>query len=140
VNQWYVDANYSHGFLVLPFSAYLIWRKREELKKIESRPTWVGLLVILCSIAVLFVGQIGADLFLSRVSLIGVIAGSVLFLSGKPMLKAIAFPVFFLVLMIPLPTFLYNQIVFPLQLMASQLATSFLELINVVPVLREGNL
>src|SRR4051794_4602457 len=66
VNQWYVDANYSHGFLVLPFSAYLIWRNREQLHNIERRPTWLGLLLIFFSIAVLFVGQIGADLFLSR--------------------------------------------------------------------------
>ena len=138
--QWYSDENYSHGFLVVPFSAYLIWRNREKLKTIDSRPTWVGALIILLSIGILFVGQIGADLFLSRVSLIGVIVGTILFLSGRPLLKETAFPIFFLLLMIPLPTFLYNQIVFPLQLMASKLATSLLEFINVVPVLREGNL
>lgn len=140
VKQWYTDPNYSHGFLVLPFSAYLVWRDRERLRKVESRPSWAGLVLILFSLGLLFVGQIGADLFLSRISLIGVIAGSLLFLHGKPLLKATAFPIFFLALMVPLPTFLYNQVVFPLQLMASQLATSLLELINVVPVLREGNL
>jgi exosortase len=140
IKQWYTDPNYSHGFLVLPFSAYLVWRERDRLRKLESRPSWSGLFLIIFSLGLLFVGQIGADLFLSRISLIGVIAGSVLFLHGKPLLKATAFPILFLALMVPLPTFLYNQIVFPLQLMASQLATSLLELINVVPVLREGNL
>ncbi|HXF11685.1 MAG TPA: archaeosortase/exosortase family protein, partial [Terriglobales bacterium] len=85
VKQWYTDPNYSHGFLVLPFSAYLVWRDRKRLRNVESRPTWAGLVLILFSLGLLFVGQIGADLFLSRISLIGVIAGSLLFLHGKPL-------------------------------------------------------
>jgi exosortase len=40
--------------------------------------------------------------------------------------------------MIPIPVIIYNQITFPLQLMASRFATSWLELMQ-VPVLREGN-
>ena len=42
--------------------------------------------------------------------------------------------------MIPLPTLVYNQIVFPLQLLASRFASTCLDKINVVQVLREGNL
>ena len=45
----------------------------------------------------------------------------------------------YLIWMIPLPVIIYNQITFPLQLIASRLATSWLELVH-VPVLRDGNI
>jgi exosortase len=54
------------------------------------------------------------------------------------MLRAVAFPLVFLVLMIPLPALIYNQVTFPLQLLASRLASNSLELLG-IPVLREGN-
>lgn len=54
------------------------------------------------------------------------------------MLRAVSFPLGFLIFMIPLPVIIYNQITFPLQLLASRVATSWLEFMQ-VPVFREGN-
>lgn len=62
----------------------------------------------------------------------------VLFLRGRSALSVVSFPLGFLLLMIPLPEIIFNQITFPLQLFASRLATSWLEVIQ-VPVLRDGN-
>jgi exosortase len=59
-------------------------------------------------------------------------------LLGKAMLSRIKFVLFVLLLAIPLPTVLFNQITFPLQLMASELASSLLRLVG-VPVLQDGN-
>jgi exosortase len=87
----------------------------------------------------LLLGSLGAELFTSRFSMLVLIAGCVLFLAGWKFLRAITFPLGFLILMIPIPTIIYNQITFPLQLLASRFATFWLQLIN-VPVLREGNL
>ena len=61
-----------------------------------------------------------------------------LFFAGWKMLRAVAFPLVFLVLMIPLPALIYNQVTFPLQFLASRLASNSLELVG-IPVLREGN-
>ena len=55
------------------------------------------------------------------------------------MLRAVSFPLGYLIWMIPIPVIIYNQITFPLQLIASRLATSWLELAQ-VPVLRDGNI
>jgi exosortase len=66
------------------------------------------------------------------------IAGIILFLAGWKMLRAVVFPLAFLIFMIPIPVIIYNQITFPLQLIASRLATVWLELVG-VPVLRDGN-
>jgi exosortase len=54
------------------------------------------------------------------------------------MLRALSFPLAFLIFMIPIPVIIYNQITFPLQLIASRLATFWLEMVR-VPVLRDGN-
>ena len=140
MRQWSYDANYSHGWLVPIFSGYLIWRNRQVLPSFRREPSLLGLFVLLSSLGLLFVGQWGAELFLTRISLWGTILGLVLYFLGWSALRQFAFPLCFLLLMIPLPALIHNQIVFPLQLLASRLATACLEGVDVVPVLREGNL
>lgn len=138
VRQWNSDDNYSHGFIVLPLALWFAWERRARLRALTPRPSWAGLALIAGSLGVLLLGVLGAELFLSRVSLLGVIAGTVLFLWGWAHLRALAFPIAFLLLMIPLPAILFNQIAFPLQLFASQVGAGALETAG-VPVLREGN-
>ena len=67
-----------------------------------------------------------------------VLAGAIVFLRGTPALKVLAFPLAFLLLMIPLPAIIFNQIAFPLQLLASRAGEAALSLSG-IPVLREGN-
>src|SRR4029078_1054264 len=83
-------------------------------------------------------GLLGADFFLTRISLIGVLAGSIWFLFGWKHVRLLAFPLLLLFLMIPLPAMIFNQIGFPLQLFASRVGETVLSVAG-VPVLREGN-
>jgi exosortase len=138
VRDWFHDENYSHGFLVLPLAGYFVWERRARLRALRPRPGPVGLIVVLASLATLVAGILGAEFFLSRISLIGVIAGTVLFLAGWDWLRVLAFPIAFLLLMVPIPAIVFNQIAFPLQLFASRFGVSAIELCG-VPVLREGN-
>lgn len=137
--NWWKDPNYGHGFLVPVFAGYVFWKQRERLAKISLKPSNFGFLVMVAAIALLLLGSLGAELFTSRFSMLVLVAGCVLFLGGWRFLRAITFPLGFLILMIPIPAIIYNQITFPLQLLASRFATFWLQLIN-VPVLREGNL
>lgn len=138
ISDWSTDDNYSHGFFIVPLSLYFLWERRTELRAIDARPSWLGLFVVLFGAFVLLAGLYGADRLLPRASLIIVIAGVVLFVWGWRMLKAVSFPIGFLVLMIPLPAIIFNQIAFPLQLLASQAGEAVLMAAG-VPVLREGN-
>src|SRR4029077_5900719 len=81
---------------------------------------------------------LGAELFTSRFSLLLLVTGVILFLTGWNVLRVVSFPLSLLMFMIPIPAIIYNQITFPLQLLASRLASSWLELAR-VPVLRNGN-
>ncbi len=137
--DWWTDPNYGHGFLVPVFSAFVLWRERKRISKVDIRPSNLGVFAMLCAIGLLLVGSLGAELFSTRISFLVMLGGIVLFLTGWRMLRAVLFPLAFLILMIPIPVLIYNQITFPLQLMASRFATFWLQLIN-VPVLREGNL
>jgi exosortase A len=138
VAQWWNEQEYSHGFLVPFISGYLVWAKRDVLRATALRPTSWGLGVMVVALAVYITGIVGADLFLQRVSLIPMIAGGALYVVGRPVLRAILFPLAFLLLMIPLPGIIFNSIAFPLQLLAAQLASSLMEACA-VPVFREGN-
>ena len=86
----------------------------------------------------LIVGRLGAEIFLDRSSMLLVLAGVVILFLGWNLFRAVLFPWAFLLLMIPIPTIVLNQITFPLQLLASQVAAAILPVLG-VPVLREGN-
>jgi exosortase len=139
VRDWTIDDNYSHGFLIVPIALYLVWERRNRLVTAIRRPTILGLIVLVGNLGVLLLGRLGSELFLTRVSLIGTIIGALLFIYGWQHLKILAFPLAFLFLMIPFPRILFDQIVFPLQLVASRVAEVSLSTLA-IPVLREGNL
>src|SRR5487761_929998 len=138
VMDWWTDPDYGHGFLVPLISGYVLWHQRERWLKSELKPSNFGFLVMLGGIVLLLGGSLGAELFTSRFSLLVLLAGMVLFLAGWKRLRAVSFPLGFFILMIPIPVIIYNQITFPLQLLASRVAASGLELMQ-VPVLRDGN-
>lgn len=138
VSQWASDDDYSHGFFVIPLAAFFAWERREALSRTASRPSFWGLLLVCLSVAAFLAGILGAELFLTRVSLIGVLAGTVLFVWGREHFRILLFPLAFLLFMIPLPAIVFNQIAFPLQLLASRAGEMTIAAAG-IPVLREGN-
>jgi exosortase len=138
VDDWIIDGNYSHGFLIIPIALYFVWERREKLKTAPLQPSWLGLVLIAGGIAVLLAGLWGSELFLSRIALLPVIAGVVLFVFGWAHLKILVFPIAFLFLMIPIPAIIFNHIAFPLQLQASRFGEWAIATAG-IPVLREGN-
>jgi exosortase len=138
VQQWWDDPNFSHGFFVPLFAVYIVWQERERLDRIARKPSWAGLAIVALGLCTLIVGVLGAELFLSRVSLIILLAGLVVLFMGWEYQRALLFPWLLLLLMIPIPAILFNQVTFPLQLLASKLASGALAALG-VPVLREGN-
>jgi exosortase len=138
VTDWWQTPDFSHGFLVPPFAAYLIWEKRRILLSTKIAPVWSGIAVMVLGLVVLLLGVYGSELFLSRVSFLIVLAGLILCFGGWQLLTELRFALLVLLLAIPLPAILFNQITFPLQILASKLASNLLPLFG-VPVLREGN-
>jgi exosortase len=138
ISQWWHDPNFSHGFFVPLFSAFVVWQERGRLSQLSLHPSWSGLGIMILGLLILIVGQIGAELFLARFSILLLLAGLIVLFLGWNFLRVLFFPLAFLVMMIPIPSLVFNQITFPLQLLASRVAAGILQLLG-VPVLREGN-
>ena len=138
VSDWYNIGDESHGFLVPLFSAFLVWDKRHKLSAMVVQPSWGGVPLVVLGSVTLLLGVYGAELFLSRVSFVFILAGLIWTLCGRRIFRELLFPMAVLLLAIPFPAILFNQITFPLQLLASRLASAILPVLG-VPVLREGN-
>jgi exosortase len=138
VAQWYNDEDMGHGFFVPLVAGYIVWTRRDDLLAVKLSPSWWGILLLVWGAAQLYVATLGAELFLARIAFIISLIGVVLMLAGAQTLRILAFPLFLLCFMVPIPAVIYNQITFPLQLIASQLASQALLAMG-IPVLREGN-
>ena len=138
VYDWYRDPDYSHGFLVPLLAGYFVWERRETLRRLTIAPSYWGAVLLGMGLAMLVLGSVGAEYFTQRVAFIVVVAGIVLLVLGREYLWTLAFPIAFLVFMVPLPAIIMNSIAFPLQMFAAKTATACLYSLG-IPVLREGN-
>jgi exosortase len=139
VSQWSTDEDMGHGYFVPVLAGYIAWQKLDEFLSEPARPSWLGLALVIYSALQVCVATLGAELFLARTALVLSIIGTVWFLGGTRRLRVMAFPLFLLFFMVPIPAVLYNQITFPLQLLASRAAEFALMAVG-IPVLREGNI
>jgi exosortase len=136
--DWAANDDMGHGFFVPVVAGYIIWQQKDELKTIPAQTSWWGLPVVLFGAAQSIAATLGVELFLSRTALIVTLVGAVWMLGGTALLKKLAFPLFLLVFMVPIPALIFNSITFPLQILATQLAYGALTLLG-IPVLRRGN-
>lgn len=139
VDQWMTDDDVSHGFFVPIVAGYIAWQRRDVLMNLPWKPAWWGVGVLVWSGVQAFMGMLGAELFLQRTAFLEALVGLLLIMGGTAAIRALLFPLLLLPFMIPIPSVIYNQITFPLQLFASEVAEQVLLLIN-IPVLREGNI
>lgn len=138
-NQLWVDENYSHGLLIPFIIAYILWTQRERLKIEPARPSvLLGGALVLFALFALWAGTAGAELYTQRISLVFLLAGTVIYFWGVRLLRLLLVPAVLLLLAIPIPAIIFNKIAFPLQLFASRCAVWSMSLLE-IPVLRQGN-
>lgn len=117
---WRDDA-YAHGPIVLAVSCWLVWRSREELLRSASSPaTMPGAALFAAGLLLYLVGRTQSLPVFEVASHIPVIAGAVLMLAGWRGLRVLAFPLLFLVFLVPLPGFVMDAITVPLKSLVSQ--------------------
>jgi exosortase len=138
VRQWSNDEDVSHGFFVPLVAAFIAWQRKDRILAVQQKPAWWGLGIMAYGALQGYIGMLGAELFLQRTSFLITLVGLLLVVGGVALVKELLFPLLLLPFMIPIPSVIYNQITFPLQLFASQVAETALGLIG-IPVLRDGN-
>ncbi len=138
VRQWADDPDMGHGFFVPAIAAAIAWQKRDRIAGLAPKPNWWGLAIVLWAGFQLYIATLGAELFLARTSFVISIIGAVVLLGGTAYARIFAFPLFLLFFMVPIPAIIYNQLTFPLQLLASRVAEAAIDFMQ-IPVIREGN-
>jgi exosortase len=139
VIQWSTDDDVSHGFFVPLVAGFIAWQRRDELLAVPRETAWWGIGVLTWGALQSYLGWLGAELFLQRTAFLISLVGMLLVMGGSALVRKLTFPLLLLLFMIPIPGVVFNQITFPLQLFASQVAESALTLLN-IPVLRDGNI
>lgn len=138
-HDWWTDENYSHGLLIPFIIGYMLWMERPRLRRTpQHAELWWGGAFILCAMLALWAGTAGAELFVQRVSLLLMLAGIVVYFWGFKLLRLTLVPLVLLLLAIPIPEIIFNQIAFPLKLFASRCAVWTMRAFD-IPVLRKGN-
>ena len=138
VVEWATMEEMGHGFFVPAMVGYIVWQRREALRKVPLAPHWSGWVLVVLAFGALVAGQLGAEFFVMRAGFLMAVVGTLLAFCGWPMMKELAFPLLLLPFMIRIPLFVYSQITLPLQLLSSSLAENGLSLIG-IPVFRDGN-
>ena len=138
VRQWNDDPDMGHGFFVPVIAAAVAWHKRDQIAGKLPKPNWWGLAIMVWAGFQLYIATLGAELFLARTSLVFSIIGAVLLLGGTEYVRVFGFPLFLLFFMVPIPAVIYNQLTFPLQIIASQVSETVIGWLQ-IPVIREGN-
>ena len=139
VGFWERDPDFSHGFLIPVVSAALLWSSRAELARLRAAPSRIGLVVLLLSLAVYFVGHVAPFNLFQRVGMWGALIGAIWYALGSPILLRRPFPFLFLLLCIPPPFFILEGVRLSLKNFATQISSSILMFLG-YPANTEGNI
>ena len=102
VRVWYESETFNHCFLILPIVAFLVWRRLDQLKALEPKPWLLGLVPLFGSSLLWLVGNTAGVLVAEQIALVAMAQSLVLTLFGWSVVRAILFPLFFLVFAIPI--------------------------------------
>jgi exosortase len=138
--EWLSSADASYGVVVASVALAVIWKRLDAFAHAAdpSAAPIPGIALLLAGLMLYLAGQLGADIFLTRVSFVVVVTGAACFLAGPRAVRVIAAPLFFLLIAVPLPALVVNAMTLPLQFTASRVAETTLGAIG-VPVFRNGN-
>jgi len=134
--RWWIDPQYSHGFLVPIFAAIILWLKKPATVAWQPNP-W-GLALLVGSLALRWFSARMDLIHVDGVCLIGTLLGATLLAGGWSVLRWAGPAILFLGFMVPLPDVLNDGIAIPLRGLATVVSTYVLQTFG-YPAMAEGN-
>lgn len=136
--RWAIEPDYSHGFLIPVFSAYLLWYRRSMFRPESMIGNWWGLVLLLGAGFMRWYANYYFYPLIDVPSLLPCLAGLTLLVGGWSALRWAWPSICFLIFMVPLPGFLSTWLSHPLQRMATISSTWLLQLLG-LPAVAQGN-
>lgn len=133
VEIWERSETFAHGFIIVPISAWLIWRRRHDLATLDLRPNLLVLPLLGLAGFVWLMGELGGTGVVQQYAVVAMIPLLVWTILGNQVLSALAFPFFFLMFAVPFGEFLLP----PLMEFTAGFIIGALKLTG-IPVYREG--
>ena len=126
-NQWWNSSTYGHCLFILPLVGWLVWQRRLEVAQVEPRAWLPGLAMLGAAAFGWLIGEAAGVSVIRHAALIGMVQSAVLCVFGPAALRALLFPVFYLVFLIPVG----DEIVPAMQTLTAKMAMGLLHLANV---------
>lgn len=121
------DPNWAHGFLIPLFSAYLLYNRRAELLGARRQTNYWGLGIMVSGLLMTMLGFYPIrNSYFAELAMLMTLFGLVLYLMGPKVMKVAWAPILYLVLGLPIPDAIYNQIALPLQMLAAKMSGALL--------------
>ncbi len=133
VRTWYHFATYTHGFVILPISLWLIWQKRDHLAAFTPQPVPALLIVVFSGLAIWSLARLTGVLVVEQLAFVGVLISSLAALVGLQVLRVLIFPLVFLFFAVPLG----HDLVPPMMEFTATFTVEALRLTG-IPVYRDG--
>ena len=133
VSIWWRSETFAHGFLIVPIVVALVWRRRRALAALEPVPDALGLVLLALAGAAWLAGYAGEVLVVKQLALVATIWGVAIGVLGRHVARALAFPLGFLVLGVPMGEVLIP----PLMKWTADFAVTALR-VSGIPVYRDG--
>ncbi len=138
-NTWMGRPEFSHGPLLPLIAGFLVWQRRDQLERLAFTGAYGGVLVLALSGGLLLLGTIGAAYSLQQYALVLGLAGLALSWTGWAAVPHLAMPFLTLLLMVPQPDFILNNMSAQLQLWSSNLGVLLIRAAG-ISVFLEGNI
>ena len=133
VHIWYNDTTYTHGFLILPISLWLIWQKRAHLAAFSPQPA-AGLLVLVAgSLLIWALARLTGVLVIEQFAFVSVVITALVSILGWQVGQFLAFPLLFLFFAVPMG----EDLVPPMMEFTATFTVEALKLTG-IPVYRDG--
>lgn len=139
LSRWLDKEEYSHGFLMPFLCIFLIWQRQNTLNVKQFRASWLGVVLVVFGLFGFVVGELSSLYPIVNYAFLLVLAGLMLSCVGWSLFRYFWVPLLMLVLMVPLPNFLYRDISASLQLLSSALGVEFVRTMG-MSVFLEGNI
>ena len=129
---------YSYGYFVPLLVAFFIWQRKNELARIELRPSWWGVALALLGLGMVVAGELGTLYVVIQYGFVVMLHGIALAFLGWRGYRLVAGPLALMFLAVPLPNFLYNNLSARLQLISSVIGVGVIRLFG-ISVFLDGN-
>jgi exosortase D (VPLPA-CTERM-specific) len=139
IANWWQQDEYSHGWLIPPLVAFILWQRRRRIWAERAPGSWTGVALVTLGLALLLLGEAAVFKRLPALGLVPVLMGLGLAWLGPQAMRHVWVPLAFLFFAMPLPGSLYVPLSMQLQLISSELGAAILQLLG-VSVLLDGNL